>query len=295
MTGFAGGGLLAAGLLALWTVAHGTSLSGVWFAMYQFRLEATRLMAAHPSAAAAARGQTLILDALSSGMVVVAGLFAVVVSRRRHDHPPTDPALCVAGAAPLALTATLGYDVLSIYLGSGFWGHYLVQLAVPLALAAGLAVGSRVRGGRLVLGLVVSSAVVAVIAVGLQPRSVGGSRLGEAIGAVARPTDTIVTVWGHADVTRSSGLASPYPYLWSLPERTLDPRLNLLDATLKGPEAPVWFVSWSGIELNGIDTSALGSILARYYHSVAHLGASVVYLRNGVDRAAPVLTTASRP
>jgi hypothetical protein len=171
----------------------------------------------------------------------------------------------------------------------------LVQLVVPLALAAGLAVASRPRLGQVVVGLIGSSAIVALVGAGLPPMSAGGDQLGDAIGAVAPPTDTIITIWGSPDVTRSSGLESPYPYLWSLPERTLDPQLNVLDATLQGAEAPVWFVSRSGTELDGVDTSTLNSILALDYHPVANLDGALVYLHNGVDRAVPVLTTASTP
>jgi hypothetical protein len=295
VAGFAGGGLLTAGLTALWTLAHGTSLSGVWFAMYEFRVEATKMMAADPSARSALRESALFPAALSSGMVLAAGLLAVAVIRRRHDHPFGDRESGVARAVPLVLLATLGYDVLSIYLGGCFWRHYLVQVAVPLALAAGLAVASRPRLGRLAVALIAASAAEAVISAGMHPMSSGGNPLGDAIGAVAHPDDTIITVWGHSDVTRSSRLKSPYPYLWYLPARTLDPHLSLLEATLQGAHAPTWFVSWSGTGLHGVDTSTLTSILAQDYHRVGDLNGSVVYLHDGVHRAVPVLTTGTTP
>jgi hypothetical protein len=96
-------------------------------------------------------------------------------------------------------------------------------------------------------------------------------------------------------VTRSSRLKSPYPYLWYLPERTLDPQLSLLDATLQGAHAPTWFVSCSGtgLGLRGVDTSTLTTLLAKNYHRVGDLNGSVVYLHDGVHRAVPVLTTAT--
>jgi hypothetical protein len=290
---FVAGGLLAAVVMALWTLAHGTSLSGVWFAMYQFRVEADRVMSTYPSAAAVARQHRLLLEALENGMVIVAGLLAVVVSRRRHDHPTPDRASAVARAVPWALVATLAYGVVSIYLGQGFWVHYLVQLAVPLAITAGLAFSSRPRLAPLVVGLAGASAVAAVLYSVLQPPSGSGDRLGQEIGAVACPNDTIITVWGHAEVTRSSGLRSPYPYLWYLPERTLDPELNLLDATLQRATAPVWLVTWSGTGLRGVDTSTLSSTLAQDYYPVAYLEDATVYLHDGVDRAP--LTTGNDP
>jgi hypothetical protein len=292
---FAGGGLLTTGLMAWWTLAHGTSLSGVWFAMYRFRIEADRLMAAFPSASSALRESSLCLAAASSGMVLVAGLLVVAVIRREHNQSSSDRTSQVARAIPLALLATVGYDAVSIYLGGSFWVHYLVQLAVPLALAAGLAVVSQPRLARPVAGLVAVSAAVAVTFSGLHPMSDAGTVLGDAIGAVSQPTDTIITVWGHSEVTRSSRLKSPYPYLWYLPERTLDPQLSLLDATLQGAHAPTWFVSCSGtgLGLRGVDTSTLTTLLAKNYHRVGDLNGSVVYLHDGVHRAVPVLTTAT--
>jgi hypothetical protein len=290
--GFVGGALLAVGLMALWTLAHGTSLAGVWFAMYQFRVEANQVMATRPSAVSAHREKALFHAALWSGMVLVAGLLVVVI-RRRDDRPSSDAASRVARAVPFALLATLGYDVLSIYLGGSFWRHYLVQLVVPLALTAGLAVARRPNLGRFVVGLVAASAVMAVVLSGLPSKSGPGGQVGDAIGAVAGPNDTIITVWGHSDVTRASRLRSPYPHLWFLPARTLDPHLSLLVATLQGTTAPTWFVSWSGTALHGVDTSNLESILARDYRRVGDLNGSVVYLHDGVNRATPVLTTAT--
>ena len=65
---------------------------------------------------------------------------------------------------------------------------------------------------------------------------------GEAVGEVAHPDDTILVLYGAPEVVRASGLDSPYPYLWSLPIRTLDPELAQMLATMRGPDAPVWIV-----------------------------------------------------
>lgn len=287
--GLVAGALLLVGTAAAWTLVHGTGLGGVWFAMYRFRVEAGGVMAAHPSISSLARGRTMLWSTVLTGMVPAAVLLVLGVVRRHHDHPSSSRPASLARAVRLALVVVLGYDALSVYLGGSFWAHYLVQAAVPLGLAVGVAGVRRPRPARVVSGIVVASAAVALVAAGPHPMPAGGNPLGAAIRAVARPGDTIVTIWGHADITRSSGLASPYPYLWYLPARTLDPHVALLDATLRGPRAPTWFVTWAGSGLHGVDTSALRADLSRDYHPVAVNGSSVTYLHDGVQRAQPVL------
>ena len=284
--GFLGGAVTAGLVMAVWTRAQGTSLSGVWFAMYRFRVEADAVMTADRNPATELRSQVLLQNAVGSGMVLVAVLLLatlVRLVRARAEHA-ADPASGLARAVPFALVATLGYDLTSIYLGKSYWIHYLVQLAVPLALSAGVAVAHRPRISRLVVVAVAVAAAWAVVPAALHPGSPGGNRLGAAIAAVARPGDTLVTVWGHADVTHASGLTSPYPYLWSLPAETLDPRVTLLTATLTGSHAPTWFVSWSGTGRPGVDTSALKSALHHDYHRVAEWSGHVVYLHDGLQR-----------
>ncbi|MDQ6642476.1 MAG: hypothetical protein M3Y66_08280, partial [Actinomycetota bacterium] len=88
----------------------------------------------------------------------------------------------------------------------------------------------------------------------------------------------------------ASGLRSPYPYLWWLPTRTLDPQLQVLDRVLGGPSAPTWLV------VRTTDVSAWGRGGARTkrlvdarYHVAAFLVGHTIYLRDGVARPAPVL------
>ena len=242
---------------ALWTVAHGTSLAGVCYAMYPFRVAGGPGDGRPPEPRWRPVASNLLLDAVVSGMLLVAALLLTVFSAHRRDHPSSSPASGLARAVPVALAATVAFDAVSIYLGEGYWNHYLVELAVPLALAAGLAAERRPRAARVTGGLVVASAAAAVLVAGPHPTPGGGNALGAAIRAVSSPHDTIVTIWGRADVTQASGLRSPYPYLWSLPARTLDPHVRLLAATLAGPAAPTWFVDWTGTGLHGTNTSRL--------------------------------------
>ena len=114
-----------------------------------------------------------------------------------------------------------------------------------------------------------------------------GSDVGRTIAASAAPGDTIVTAYGHADLVGSSGLSSPYRYLWSLPVRTLDPQLHELNRVLSGTDAPTWFVTWNRVHSWGLDSTAVRETLGRDYRPVDRICGHTVYLRNGVTRPEP--------
>ena len=187
------------------------------------------------------------------------------------------------------------FDVASIALGGSYWNHYLVQLVVPVAVLSGLLVASRQPAARTVLVAVALAAVTAVGVYVTGSHTTAGTSVGEAVGDVAAPQDTIVTTWGHADVTRASGLSSPYPYLWSLPARTLDPNLVDLRALLAGPRAPTWFVRGAA-SAPGTSTATAPSppgcwprTTTRWPRSSGH----TIYLHRGVERAVPDLSPPS--
>ena len=216
-------GLLAA--TCLWALLHGTSLTGVYDALYPFRIRAGEVMATYGSSAHTHRLWTLLVAwAVSGGIAMMAVTGWALLTGRIRD------------TAAWALAATLTFDVVSVLMGGSYWLHYLVQLVVPIAILAGVVAA---RSGRAVGTLLVAVAVVATTAwTVFHPwhRTSVGSRVGESIGAVAQPGDTIVTVYGHADLTETSGLRSPYPYLWSLPVKTLDPHEEVLEGVLEGPD-----------------------------------------------------------
>ena len=87
-------------------------------------------------------------------------------------------------------------------------------------------------------------------------------------------------------------MSSPYPYLWSLPARTLDPELTeFVNALLSGPDAPTWFVTWrdaSTWNFHGGGAFAV-RLLAERYHPVAQVDGHTVYLQRGMERAVPTL------
>jgi 4-amino-4-deoxy-L-arabinose transferase-like glycosyltransferase len=276
---FGAGSLLSLGVVAGWTMLHGTTVTGVFDAMYPFRVEAGRVMANSNRQAADARLWVLVSSWLVSGGAVIMSVVSwALVSRR------------LRGAAVWGLVGTFLFDVVSIALGGSYWNHYLVQLVVPTAVISGLLVAKQQPAARTLLS---ASAVAAAIALGVMLPQSGatiGTSVGQAVGRVAVRHDTIVTVYGHADVTHASGLSSPYPYLWSLPARTLDPRRAALHKLLSGPDAPTWFVSWKNVSAwTGMHSTATARLLTQRYRPVARLYGRTVYLRKGVYRPAPQL------
>jgi hypothetical protein len=91
--------------------------------------------------------------------------------------------------------------------------------------------------------------------------------------------------YGNPQVLEHADLASPYPFLWSLQMRTLDPGQHRLRRTLRGPEAPTWVVRLTPLDSWGIDRGgALRLLLARRYRPVANVCGVPVLLRVGVER-----------
>lgn len=277
-TAYVVGAIVTLSAVAGWTLLHGTSLVGVFDAMYPFRIDAGRVLADSGHRHATARLWLLLLSWVVSGSAVIMTLSAwALVSHRLH------------GAAVWGLVATLGFDIVSIGLGGNYWHHYLVQLVVPTAIVSGLLVASRQPAIKPVLAWVLLVAVASWGGVLARPVPDVAASVGQAVGRASHKGDTIITVSGHADVTGASGLRSPYPYLWSLPARTLDPRLTILDGVLTGPRATTWFVAWSDIASPGSVARRTEQLLRAGYHPVADLDGRTVYLRNGVHRSTPHL------
>jgi hypothetical protein len=109
------------------------------------------------------------------------------------------------------------------------------------------------------------------------------------LGEASATGDSLVVLYSHANLVGASGLRPAYPYAWSLPIRTLDPRLSLLHAVLTDPgRAPTWVVGWDGLHTWGLDRDhAVESALTDGYRRVATVCGHPVWLRDGVARALP--------
>ncbi|MXG91509.1 glycosyltransferase family 39 protein [Nocardioides flavescens] len=280
----AGLGASAAALVAVaGTVSLGTSPYAVFEATYPFRLAAARVVAAGGSEYAAHRLGGFVEAWLGSGLALLTACLVVALVRSRGR----DPVLAALGAAA-------AFDAVSIGLGGGYWLHYLLQLVVPLSVAAGLVATSGGRFVRLLPRAALATASIATVGslavTAVHPPSSDGVDIGRAIAASAAPGDTLTTLYGEPQVDLAAGQRSPYEHLWSLPVKTLDPDLRELDHVLDGPDAPTWLVVTHHVSSWGLDARAAEAVVSARYHPVATLHGQTVYLLDGVRRATPTLS-----
>lgn len=233
-----------------WAVAADVRLDTLWYTVYGFRVDALEVIAAYGGDGPVWRALVLLGIVLATGMgFVIAG---VVIHQARLAR--LDRTLLVATAGVLVV------DLVGLWLGGSFWRAYLFVLIPGLVLCTVLLLAVRVHVARRARILVVlaaaTSAISSVVWFASYEAGVGAAveyRSGEAVAAASGPDDTIVVYGGHPEVVFASGLHAPYPYLWSLPMRTLDPGLDELAELLAGPDAPTWVVmmapgsSWDGL------------------------------------------------
>lgn len=275
-------GVAASGWLFVgWAIAEGR-LGALWFATYTFRAEAAAVIRAGSWHAPGTRLIQLIGLAAVSGIVGLSVLAAFVhrAGLRRGD--------------PLtwALAAGFGVEVGGIALGGNYWPHYLIGVIPMLSLAVGAAIArgplcpTRVLRGLVLLAFATSVVAAPIAAANDRIYGNKADRLGEWLGHTADSRDTAVVTFTHPNVLEKSRLSSPYPYVWSLPMRTLDPHLTLLRKTLRGPQAPTWIVQWDAFDTWGLDANGeLAKTVASHYRVVAHVCGHPVWLRDGVTRS----------
>lgn len=268
-----------------WAEAAGVRLDTLWDTVYGFRAAAAEVIAGGSASAPARRAWLLLAIAAATGMVaVLGGLVAHLRSSWRADPPVT--------AAALAVVVV---DVASLVAGGSFWQDYLIPVVPAAALCTALLAGREDRPGRTMRVVVVASMVSACagMAIWLVWNLTGQQefdevRTGEAVAAVARPGDTLVVFGGRADLQRTSGLDSPYPYLWSLPMRTRDPGYADLRALLVGPDAPTWLVEW--VDLDAWSDEGVAGLRAaideRYVEAGTTCNGQPVYVLREVERPA---------
>ncbi|WP_370619016.1 hypothetical protein [Mumia sp. Pv 4-285] len=269
-------------LLTLWWAATGPGVGTLWEALFGFREEALSVILSSSTVAPAERALVFGLAILASGAALLAGVtvWAIVRERRR--------------AAAIATLALLGWAVFGIAGGGSWWRHYALQLAVPLALGAALAMRSGlIRTVRVAVSLALAATLVAVA--WLAPAAVrdwpsSGTAAGEWIHDHARPGDSGLVAYGSPQVLRVGGLFAPYEYSWSLPIRVRDPDLVQMTAVLSGADAPEWLVEMGSFTWWGIDTAAFREVVATRYREVADVCGHHIYLRIDVRRDLEGLT-----
>jgi 4-amino-4-deoxy-L-arabinose transferase-like glycosyltransferase len=285
--GLAAGGLAGLALPAVgtvvWAGAASVRVGALWEAVYGFRADAARVIADGSTDAPERRAWILLVIALACGLLpVVAGVFAHLRELWALDPP------VVAAAVAVVVT-----DVVGVAGGGSYWQDYLLPLVPGAALCVALVAGLPSWAGRTMRRVVVGAGLSAALAMafwvfwnaaGLQEFDEVDT--GEAVAAAASDGDTLVVFGGRADLQLTSGLASPYPYLWSLPMRTRDPGYAELRALLGGPDAPTWLVEWVAFDAWSPDgVPALEELVQERYvaHGTACNGRPV-YLLRGVQR-----------
>ncbi len=275
--GVAGGvGLTLAVLLAL-AAARGTGPAELFDAVVWFRVEAGETIRTSASDATGERLLVLAATWLVSGLSLLTVAALVLAARRR------DP---VVGAVAAALLAAISVALF----GGSYWAHYLIALVPVASLGAGLAAVAVPQAWRRVgAGALVLATSVTVVHAVLVPDRDGfeAQVVGRALEDVAQAGDTAVVAYGQPNVLLNAGMESPYPYLWSLPVRALDPDLDLLADTLEGADAPTWLVDWSGFDDWGVDATRLEAVVERHYRPVGSVCGRELWLDRRVERPAP--------
>jgi len=273
----AAGALVALLTVVGWAWARGTAPADLFDAVVSFRIRAAEVLSSEPSKGALERRWELLGRAALAGQLLLVALVLVAPWLRRFRSP----------AAVAVVVPTL-FAGASIVLGGSWWNHYLVQLAVPVAVGVGL-VAARTR---LVVPLALAYAVVAAItgvvvirpALQVPDAPVAAGRL---IAQAAHAGDSVVHAWGRPDLVWEAGLASPYEQLWSLPVRTDDRDLAEFGAVLAGPDAPTWLVMRGTLAAPSLRADEADRIAARRYRPVAKVCGLEVMLRRDVERSLP--------
>jgi len=232
--------VLTATVVAGGAALRGTSLTGLWEAVVTFRFAAAGVVG-YSGPRLAGLGHAYV----ASGALAVTAVAALVCLGSRRHEPGHVPTSVPWGFAALALTS---WELIAVLAGGSYWSHYLVGLVPGITLLVAVALRAPGRLARLALTASLTYAVVAcAVSASIHPTPSTAPTEDQVVASYvrhhARAGDTVVVAFGHADIVRDSGLASPYPYLWTLPAFVKDPRLLALDRLLTSRSAPRWFVA----------------------------------------------------
>ena len=282
--GFVLGALVPIVTVVAWATHWGPGVGALLYATYGFRTDASHTLLSYSFAAPSERLRVLGGVALSSGILVLGAVFLA-----RFARGPRRDALAL-GVAALFLTSSVG-----ILLGLDYWVHYLIQL-VPAAALASACLARRAgwlrRTAQVAVGYVVAASLLST-GYALLASPSGAARADDAsvdqwISTAARPADTVLVTYGHADFLYESGLSPADPFIWSLPLRTLDPQLHGLIRRVDSRRAPVWILDWSGFDTWRLDpTGRLARSVSSHYHQVITVCGVTMYLHDGVHRRTP--------
>lgn len=268
-----------------WAGWNDVHLSTFWEMMYGFRADAFSAITRTGMEAELARADTLALLFIQTGLVAIFAWFLVSLPKAASSH----------ATVTLAVLVMLLMDGIGVVLGGSYWTAYLLPLIPPAAIAVAILAGGKDYVGRWTRGIVVlTSLLTAYWVVDFTISRTTGDidptayHVGLAINDVAEPHDTILPLYGRADIVHASGLENPYRYPWSLPARVLDPELAEMRSLLASPTRPTWVVEWDPVNIWGIDTAGrVQSLLDRHYVDVAELCGRTIWRSRNHHRPPP--------
>ncbi|PUA80459.1 hypothetical protein [Nocardioides currus] len=272
----AGAAGVVTGVLA-YAASRGTDPAGLWEAVVVFRVDAGRVIDAAASGATPLRAARLGLVLAVSG-----GLALLVLGARRLLRAPTPDGLDLRLAAVVLVT----WEVVAMAAGGSYWLHYLTGIVPGLVVLTTVAAdgpaaaqASWRRWRTRLLGWATAVTAVALVVVALFPVPTK-ERVAAYLDDHAHRGDTAVVAFGKPDILYGAGLDSPYPLLWSLPVRVLDPHLLRLGRVLASPDRPTWVVAGRA-GLSGWGLTPARRVLdtfERHYRAVAEVDDMVIYL-----------------
>ncbi|MGI8646205.1 MAG: hypothetical protein ACR2JD_07795 [Nocardioides sp.] len=287
--GWAAAGAVGPWLLTVgWVVVDGPGLRVLWESLYGFRTAASAVIAGQDASAPARRLITLPFLALASGLLLILGIGCWRLRRRLRGRDPVV-------VATLAMTVA---ELAGVMLGGSYWAHYLLGLLPGAVLLMALLVNGprgRLRVVIATAGVAVASTVVtsAVAVIPHTPADRGDEvALVGWLREAGRPRDTGVVTWGHPQLLEATGLRPRSPLIWSLPQRTFDPRLDRFVQMLAGRRAPTWVLVWDPVDSWDLDEGGRAkTTLTAHYRFISSLCDIGVFVRRDIYRVLPPLPT----
>jgi 4-amino-4-deoxy-L-arabinose transferase-like glycosyltransferase len=279
------GALLPCTAVWLWLTWARIEPAAAWHDLVGFRAAAFEAIWSSSPDASIRRGVLLLALGILTGLVpVVIVWFRCAPRYLPHGSPER-----------MAITALLLFGLTAITAGGSYWPPYLLQLAPAAVLAVGAIApmtspaGSWMRGvSRMVVSAAALGTVVAVVVHSTVPSVWFSQHIGEWLTDSKAAGDTAFVAYGLPSVLETADMQSPYPHLWSVPMRTLDPEQARLRATLAGPRAPSWIVEVTRLNAWDIDEdSALRNLIHDRYRLAAEICGHRMWLRQDLTRELP--------
>lgn len=276
------GASTAAALTWLWARSAGVVPLDAWDELAVFRAAALEIIWSQSPQATLRRLRGMLLLGLLSGVFAVVLTWLVAARRAPTSRSPEH----------LAITALAVYGIVSIAAGGSYWPNYLMQLAPVVALAVAVlapctsSTGRWMRvSSRTVVGSAVLATLVAPVVYATVPWVSAHRLTGEWLGASSRAGDTAIVAYGNPSILEAADVGTPYPLLWSVPMRALDPQQERLRATVAGPDAPVWIIEVDSLNSWRIDAQGrLRELVRDRYRVVATICDYPVWLRRDAVR-----------